>query len=422
MNISIKNEGPCRRRIRVEISLEEVSARFERFWGEFGKKARVPGFRVGKAPRAVLEKQFQERARQDVVEDLIATSYWGVVRDKKMRPVQHPSISDVKFADGKPLVYEAQVEVWPEFRLSDYKGLPLKRRPAEVSDEEVNQALEGLRKRNAQYVDAGARPLTLADFAVIDYRCTVEGQEPEERKNFGVEVGGERILPVLRTGLVGMSSGETKKIETTFPADHERKSWAGKKGVFEVTVKEAKEPRLPALDDELAKDAGCDSLETLRAKIREGIQRRKDEIQKESDRAQVIDVLLSKHLFEVPESVRGHQEEHLWEATENRLMMSGWPKERIEEEKPKLKEKIREESVRQVRLAYLIEAIAQKEGIAAKEEEITSWLGEIAREARTSVEALKKRGQNGRLEEDIRDRIVREKVFQLLVEQAAVEV
>jgi trigger factor len=422
MNVSVKEMKPCRRKIQVEIPAQEVSACYERVLKTFSAKARIPGFRPGKVPREILEKRFSDEVRKEALQDLVKGSYGQALQEKGIHPVAYPEISEVKFEKDKPLTYEAEVDVRPEIKLHDYKGILVKRKKIEVTDQEVDSVLEDLRRRQAQFIDGGDRAAADKDFVVIDYECTIEGESKEERKNYGFELTSEQVFPEFRTAIIGMKKGDKKTIDVNFPQKFARTEWAGKKGVFQVTLHEVKEPRLPALDDHFAKEVSPhETLDALRKSIQENTRQYKETQRKEEETQQVLEILLKQNRFDIPTTLQNDQEERLWEDTQERLRRGGLDKEKIKEESKKLREKVKEEAAHQVRLAYIVEKIAREEKITVTREEVDQRIESMASQLGKDPNLIKKKGEERGLAEGIADRLINEKVMLFLLEHAKIE-
>ncbi len=278
MNVTVENLAPCKKLVRVEVDAKAVDEAFDTTTREFQKQASLPGFRPGKAPRAMVLKKYEADIKSEVKRKLIGDAYRKAVDEKKITVVGYPDIEEIQFGPGQVLQFAATIETAPEFQLPDYKGLPAKREVKSVTDEDVERALKLLAQQHVKF-ETVARELHLGDIAVVNYTGVSDGKPIlevaptakglAEQKNFWVEVGAETFLPGFADQLLGARAGDKRAVTADFPADFATKELAGKKGNFDVEVVEVKEKVLPVMDDAFAKKYGAENL----AKLHEGVRR-----------------------------------------------------------------------------------------------------------------------------------------------------
>ncbi|MDE1169833.1 MAG: trigger factor, partial [Verrucomicrobium sp.] len=262
MNVTIEEISSCRKRLRVEVPADEVNAEFDKVAQEFASFARIPGFRPGKAPRAVILKKYQKEIESELQRTLVPKAYREACKKRNLQVVSSPSMEDVSYQQGLSLSFSTVVDIAPEFPLPAYKGLTVKAQPVEVTDAEVQETIDAMRSQYGKFVDAPARPLAEDDFAVIDYAGTVEGKPlsevaPEARQLVSgngqwIAIRPDYFLPGFTQALVGMNVGETRTITVTFPEDIDIEALKNKPGSYEVTLKQIKVRELPELTDELS--------------------------------------------------------------------------------------------------------------------------------------------------------------------------
>ncbi len=273
MKVDIRDHGsPWRKLLVIEVPSEELEHAFQEVVEEFRSRVQLPGFRKGHVPRNVIELQFGHSMEHEVLERVVKNSYESAVRDQKLEPVSYPTIEKIEFARGKPLTYEAQVDIRPKVNARDYLGLDVDAKEIEVKDEEVDKALEELRQRTAEWVPV-EREAGESDAVLVDYvRLNAKGKpiRKTEQKDALVELGAGGLLPEFRTNLVGTKTGDHRNFQVTYPAEFGNEELRGRSATFSVDVQGVRERRIRPLDDEFAKEiAGMRDLAELKARIRE---------------------------------------------------------------------------------------------------------------------------------------------------------
>jgi trigger factor len=270
VNITVENLAPCKKLVRVEVDAQAVDAAFESTTKDFQKQAALPGFRPGKAPKELVLKKYEKDIQDEVKRKLIGDSYRKAIEEKKIDVLGYPDIEEIQFGRGQMLQFAATIETEPEFQLPEYKGLPLKREAKSVTDEDVARAIDLLREQQVKF-EKVERELRTGDIAVVNYAGTCEGKPITdiaptakgltEQKNFWVEMQPNAFIPGFASQLIGAKAGDKRTVSVDFPADFVTKELAGKKGVFEVEIAEAKEKVLPVVDDAFAKSFDAENLE-----------------------------------------------------------------------------------------------------------------------------------------------------------------
>jgi trigger factor len=237
------------------------------------KKAKIPGFRPGKAPKNIVERHYGDEVRSEVTHRLVTESYLRALQEHNLNPVEMPQIDNVSsLAKGLALTFTATVEVRPNIDLQPYDGIEVKEETVTVTDEEVDQTVDRLREMYAQLEVVEGRPLEQNDTAIIDFEGFRDGKPIEGAKaaDYMLSLGSNSLIPGFEDQLAGMNRGETREIKVVFPSDYNNRDLAGKDATFTVTLKEIKKKALPELNDEFAKDIGNN---TSVAELKEGIKR-----------------------------------------------------------------------------------------------------------------------------------------------------
>ncbi|MBN1687502.1 MAG: trigger factor [Candidatus Omnitrophica bacterium] len=390
MKISVQDGKTCEKILKVEIGQEWIQKEFNAFYESVASKAKIPGFRPGKAPREVLVMHFQKDAREKVLENLVSDSYRQAVQEQGLEPLGYPEIKDVDFKEEK-LSYKASIEVRPKIKLSKVTGLSAKREKAEVTDEDVAQSLQRVQAAFAQQKTVEGRPAQMGDVVVADYVCTVDGQEVEKRSDDWFELKEKEYLQGISAGLVGVQPQDEKEIQITLPPNFSRKEYADKPALFQMKVKEIKTRVLPELNDDLAKEAGdFKSLEALKTKIREDLFTMKDRQKEAEYERALLEELIKKNKVDLPEKLVQRRLERLIEDAEANTRRQGVPDEKLKELHEKFHQELEPEARRQVHLAFLLDEIAVRENVTVKEDDIKERMQRVAEQIRQPLEAVER--------------------------------
>jgi trigger factor len=412
-------------RVEAEVPAAEVERRVAQAARQLARNLRVPGFRAGKAPPPVVIQRVGRAAVLDeAVRDSLGGWYAAAVDAARIVPVGEPELDIGALpGEGEPLRFSIEIGVRPKAELGDYKGVEVGKRGVEISDEEIGGELDRLRERSAK-LDTVERPAAKGDFVVMDFLGTLDG-EPfggGEGRDQMIELGSGRLVPGFEEQLEGATAGEERTVTVTFPDDYPAEELAGKAAEFAVTVKEIKAKELPALDDDLAAEAGFDTLDELRDDIRE----RMSEVQRSRVEAEfreaALDSAVQAATVEIPDALVEARARELWEQMLHTLAHQGINREAylritgrdeedvIAEGKPDAEQALRREAV----LAAIVEA----EGIKPSEEEVMEAVERAAPSEGTSAKKLYERLRNAGRLETLEDDLAQRKALDLVAESA----
>ena len=421
MKSVVEDISSVKKKISIEVDPDSVMKELDRALSDVAKKAKIPGFRPGKAPKTVVEKHYGDEVRSEVIQRLISESYLRVLEENKLSPVEMPAISNVStLSKGSPLSFTATVEVRPKFELGTYDGIEVKEQTITVSDEEVDQTIDRLREMYANLEVVEGRPLEKNDTAIIDFEGFRDGKSIEGAKasDYMLGLGSNTLIPGFEDQLAGMNKGETREINVTFPADYNNKELAGKDATFKVTLKEIKKKVLPELNDEFAKDIGQDkTVAELKEGIKKDIDIRKQNEQTSAQREELLSKLVNSHTFDVPPGMVEHELMTMARSYATRMARRGMDMKSIDIEK--FREENRPMAEKRVKGILILDEIAVKEKLDVTEQEITSALSTMARSANQSVDAIRKyyESQEGGLD-NLRASLIQEKALGLLLSRA----
>lgn len=306
MQVSVENTSALERRLTIGVPAERVENEVNKRLQQTARRAKVPGFRPGKVPMSVIRQRFEDSARQEALGDLIQATFYEAIVEQKLNPAGTPSVEPKVFEKGKDLEYVATFEVYPEFEVKGLEGIEVERQQAEVSDADLDNMLETLRKQNTRF-EKVERAAQNDDQLNIDFVGRIDGETfaGGSAKNTPLVLGSGRMIPGFEEGLVGAKAGEERVVAVTFPEDYQNLDLAGKAAEFTITVNSVSEPKLPELNEEFfalfgIKEGG---LEGFREEVRKNMTRELRQALKTKVKAQVMDGLLAANPVEVPKAL-----------------------------------------------------------------------------------------------------------------------
>ena len=419
LKIKLQDGKACEKVLTVEVAQDRITEEFESFYKAIAPRAKVPGFRPGKVPRDVLVMHYEKNANDSVLETLLSESLPKVLREKDLSPLTTPEIKDIQFTKEK-LVYKAYIEVRPKIKLSRVTGLSAKKEKAEVKPEDVEKALKQTQEMHAQYKAVEGRAARMRDFVITDYVCTIDGKEMEKRNDDWMELKEEEYLKGFSAQLVGIQVGEEKDVQISFPQDMADKRAAGKTAIFKIKVKEIKEKTLPALDDDFAKQAGeYKDLNDLRQKLAADLTKRIADEKEAAFERELLNELIKHNKIEIPSGLLQRRTEYLTDQARQRFTQQGGTAEIFDKEKEKMQKEFESEARRQIHVAFLLDEIADTQGIKADETELTQKYEVLGRQYRQPKETVEKYYQEHKeARETLLDQVRNEKVIEFLKKNA----
>lgn len=430
MNITVENLAPCKKLLRVDVEAKAVDETFDFVTKQFQKEAALPGFRPGKAPRDLVVKKYEADIKEEAKRKLIGDHYRKALEEKKLNVLGYPDIEEIQFARGQNLQFAATVETAPEFQLPDYKGLPAKREIKAVTDEDVERALKLLAGQHTKF-ETVAREVKMGDIAVVNYNGACDGKPITEtaptakglteKKNFWLDIEPNAFIAGFAEQMLGAKAGDKRTINVDFPADFVTKELQGKKGAFEVEILEVKERVLPPVDDELAKKYGAENLEKLRAGVRADLENELKYSQAKSLRGQIVRELLNRVNFDLPESAVAHETRNVVYDIVRENSQRGISRDLIEKQKEEIYSAAANSAKERVKLAFLIQKIAEQEKISVTQEEVLQRAQGMAMAYQIPLDKFIKDLQKRNGVHELYDQIAHEKVLAFLEQSAKIE-
>ncbi len=385
----------CKKEMVIEIPFDVVQREADSVAGQFAKRARIPGFRPGHAPTSIVRRHFRDDIRSEVAQTLIPRFFETKVKDQKWEIVGQPRFEDLKFEEDQPLTCKATFEIYPDFELKDYKGLEVEETPATVADADVDKAVDDLRESAATFEVVTDRPAADDDHVTVSYRgqdAASPSSPPSEAKEAIIHVGGKQTVEAFTENLRGAKTGEVKEFPVTYAADYPQRQLAGKTYSYRVEVQSIKKKVVPPADDELAKSVSeFSTLEELRGKLRQDLAENAKRQTEIATKQKLAEKLLEAHGFPVPELLVEAQMDRKMERVFGQLLAQGIDPRETQVDWRKVREESRPEAEKEVRVALVLNRVADAEKIELTEEEVDDVIREMAKERHITAAELKTR-------------------------------
>lgn len=398
MNVTVERVGNDAT-LKITLPAEEVNKGFKKAVAKIAGQVNIPGFRKGKAPRNIIEMHYgKEAVKQEAFELVANQCYTEALEQEKLIPVSDPKVEDSVFEENKDMELTIKVTLKPEVKLGDYKEMHVEKEAVEVTDEAVEEQVQGLRSRHAKMVEAeeGA-VIEKGDFAIIDFAGTVDGEpfSGGEGKGYPLEVGSNSFIPGFEDQLVGLKKGDSTDVDVTFPEEYFVKELAGKQAIFKVNVQDVKRKELPELTDEyVAANSDCKTVEELRASYKERMQKAAENNAQIAYEKALIDLAVANAEFEVPEIMI---EDRVTQMIDEMRMSLEARKLTLEQymqysgiDMKQLRERQHDAAVENVKTDLVLDAIAKAENIQVSMEDVDSELSAIASQHGATLEDVKK--------------------------------
>lgn len=434
MNVQINDLNETRKVLTVTLDQGEVNAEYQKLVGEFAQQVRLPGFRPGKAPLAMVEKRFAKDLKEEFKGRIVSQAYRKGLEDAKVDVISIVDVSEGEFAPNAAAEVKVTVDVRPSFELPTYTGIATELAPTEPTAAEIEAVIEGLRAERADFKVA-ERPAAKGDYVRFGYTGTLDGKPLTEvvgdkgiyaaapQTWEEVEGTNEGLLPGMALQLAGLKAGDKKDVTLTFPAEFSAvPALAGKQVVYAIEVQEVRERALPALDEAFFKANQVDSLEALQAQVKSNLAMRKDYENRSAQRRQITDFLVAQANFAVPESLVSGERDGILRQFIEENMRRGVPQEEFEKNKKELFDSASKAAVARVKVQLILAKIAEAEKLKVDEQDINSWLmREAMRSGQKPDKLVKELGKDREQFRAIQQQILFDKALDFLVSKASVK-
>lgn len=415
VKIEVSEEPAWTRVIDVEVPAEQLSLAYEDAYKAYQKKAKVPGFRVGKVPRSIVVQRFGAEVEREVLQQTISDTLRQAYITHKLSPITDPRLSNVEAKKGEPLKYRAVVEVRPVIDATGYDSLSLTKSTKPVTGEHIDQTIERIREQRAELV-VTEEPARRDDLVLCDLQEITEGRPESERrsmKDVTLILNPERVFKEFADGLLGIKSGQSRNISLSYPDTYENKELAGRAVDYLAVVKEVKVRKLPEVDEAFLESLSGDvkTLDDLKARVREDLESQTEQESIREVNREIVTQLLDRNPFDLPSSLLNDYMSRLKED------LSKGQAEPLSEE---MEAEYKEMGMRQVRWEFLYHAIADKEKVTVTEEEMTAWLTQFAQSRGVDIEDAKKQLAGSSQVSRVMDNLLENKVLSFLREKSTI--
>lgn len=420
MQVSVETTSGLERRLTVGIPAEQVDQEVNKRLQEAAKTVRINGFRQGKVPMSVIKKRFGAGVRQEVLGDAVNRSYFEAVTQEKLRPAGQPSIEPKQIEAGKDIEFVATIEVYPEFELQGVDGLEVEKLSADITDSDVDEMIETLRKSQAKWVESEEASVD-GNRVVIDFTGTKDGEpfEGGAAQDQNLVLGSGQMIPGFESGLVGLKAGEEKTLALTFPEDYQSEELKGAAVEFAVTVKKVELQELPEVNDEFFKLFGVTEggEEQFRKEVKENMENEKDKAAKSSVKAQIFDALVAANDIEIPktlviseiDALRKQNAQQYGQLSEKLDLSTIFPDSMFEEQ-----------AKRRTHLGLLVASVVSTQELKADKDRVKAMIESLASTYEDPQSVVNYYFSNEQLLNGVEAAVLEEQVVEKLLESAKV--
>lgn len=420
ISVEVSEGGDCRRTLAIVVEPGLFEKEKGKVLAGLIKEVTIPGFRKGKAPKDTIEKRFAEEIHTEAVKALLPDAYAHAVSTEKLRPIGDPVFRDIELEDNEPLKFKVELEVEPVIELEGYKDIKVETEEVKVDDEEIDNVLESLKERYADY-EPVEREAVSTDVVVLDYIPSGDDGELDESKkveDYPVQLGAGQLFPEFEEAVIGKKPGEEGSAEIAYPDDYKPERLAGLKVKYSFTVKEVKEKKLPEIDDAFAAkvDEKFTSLDELRTDIGSRMKEEKEEEARRKMEEAAIDKILESNAFDIPATMIDRYKGELAKEDEKRRNTAGVEAEEDEEKKKEIDEMFDRIARRSIKRFFLVDRIAGLEDIRIDDAEMEAEIETIAAGSGRPIEEVRPYfEQGGEQRRNLMGRIRERKVFDLIL-------
>jgi len=415
---NIRKLSQCKRELDIEIPAVTVQQEFENTIQRFAQTAKIKGFRPGKVPTDMIRKKYHQDIKDSIVNNLVPEAVTKELRAHDVKPVGSPVVTELSFEENQPIKFKAQFEIWPEFELPEYKNIELSRKKISVTANDVKTTLDDLQKRSVQYIPTEERGVVDGDYVVTEIISRDTGTKkalPKEK--VVILVGHSENEKVLNDNLLGLKVNQDKDFSINYPKDHKNKKLAGKDIAYSIKVLSIKEKKLPAIDDDFAKELGeFQNLKELKTQLKKELRASKENVAKRDLAEEVVKTISDKVTFELPEMLVEEETLALVRrslSSQPQQVQQALTKEDIE----KLKEEMKDKAKQNLKNHLLLTKISEKEKLRVEDKEIEVEMMSIAN---ANNIPLAKAQENIRKDE-LRENLLLRKTVDFLVENAIIK-
>ena len=417
MQVAVEELGGLERRLTVQVPAAQIDKEIQTRLADLSRRAKIDGFRPGKVPFKVVQRMYGLQVRQEVLSDLLQSSFEEAVAQQNLRPAGGPRIEPKSLGDDTGLEYTATFEVFPEFQVQGFEGLEVERPVAHVTETDIDAMLENLRKQRVSW-NSVERAAQDGDRITVDFEGKLNGEDfaGNQAQDYALVLGSGRMIPGFEEALIGMSAGESKTFDVTFPADYHAENLAGQVVQFSASVKAVSEPVLPVIDDEFATAFGVEGgVDGLRKALSENMERELAQGVKALVKRQVMDKLLAANPIDLPKALIEAEVEQL--AKQMRFPEAEQPSEETQNTKFAL---FAEEAGKRVALGLVVSRLISEQQIKLDPVRVMEHLQTVAASYEDADEVIRWYQQNPQAMDSVQGLVLEEQVVDWLLERAQV--
>ncbi|MFO7578280.1 MAG: trigger factor [Pelovirga sp.] len=423
MNVRVEELSPIKKKLTIEVAAELVDAELDQAFKKVARTASIKGFRKGKVPKTIIEQQFTPKVHYETIGTLINNSLYKALLENSIEAVAQPEVVQTgAIENGQPFTYEAEVDVRPVITPRDYTGLSLEKEKLVFDEAAVDQQLQQMAESRVQLIVSPAQAARENDTVIIDFTGFIDGTAFDNgaAEDYQLELGSNSFIPGFEEQVIGMTRNEEKDIQVAFPEAYGAKELAGKDAVFKVVLKEIKEKKIPALDDDFAKEMEADSLADLKDRIRENVKAQQQQQIDGQLQEQMMSALLEKNPFDIPAGMVQNQLLYLKDSFSQRLKSQGMSLEMLGMNDETFNKTYWDMAAQQVKGELLLDAIATAEQIVVEDADLEQKMQEFAEQSNTPLEQVKKYFENAQARSGLKGQMLQEKVSAFLLDQARI--
>ena len=414
MTHEIKEINSSKRNLVVEVPAEKLEEEIDKQAKAYAQRAQVPGVRPGKVPLTVIKQRYRAELRNDATQEMVRRAWKEALEEHQLHPINEPSLENLSNELGNPLKFTLEFEILPAFEAKDYKGVSVSVPRTDVTDKDVDEAIESLRERNAQYVPVEEGEVRDGHLVALSVEGVFEeGGKPLQEDNVTCIVGAPETNETFSENLRGARLGETRSFTVTYPADYHRKRYAGKKVAYTANLKEIKEKHLSEPED-LARELGAASLEDLRSRIRDELVTKAARAAEKKARDAVMDEVILRNSIEVPGSLVDSELEDYVHRIAGNLAQQGIDPNKTSIDWRKLFEEERPNAEKAVRRTLILDAIARQEGIEVTEKDLDDAFEKLAEGTQRTAVAIRAQFEKDQKIQSFRDHLRRNKALDFI--------
>ena len=433
MKVEVERQPGSVSKLQIELPADEVTKEWDAIASSFARFAKIPGYRPGKAPRAVIDKRFRKEIQDELTKKLVSKSYHEAVEQEQLRVASLTNIEDIQFGEDKSMRFQATVVTAPEFELPDYKNIPVQLPDTKISETEVEAAIERLRDQSADFVDVPERALKMGDFAVLDFEGSIENKPiseiaPQASKNlqggkkFWLHLAPENFLPKFCEQLVGLKASETRLVIVDLPAEFPVKELAGKKADYAVTLREIKEKVLPPIDDALAaKLVPGKTLTDLREMVGHDLEHAKEHDAERAKEAHIVKYLHERIQVELPPALLQNETRRSLAELVQRNRERGVTDDMLKEKEKELIDAAAGMAAHRLKTNFILNRIAEHENIQVTKEDLDLRIRQEAARYDISPDKMRKELQQRNALDDVAEQLLLGKTLDFLKANVSIE-